>query len=36
MNAPAPASGQNGGQRFAVYELARPDADGYFAGRIDP
>jgi hypothetical protein len=24
-----------GGQRLAVYELIRPDADGYFAGRID-
>lgn len=25
-----------GGQRLAVFELARPDADEHFAGRIDP
>jgi hypothetical protein len=24
-----------GGQRLAVYELTRPGADDYFAGRID-
>jgi hypothetical protein len=24
-----------GGQRFAVYQLVRPGADGYFAGRVD-
>jgi hypothetical protein len=24
-----------GGQRLAVYELARPQADGFFAGRFD-
>jgi hypothetical protein len=24
-----------GGQRFAVYELARPNADEFFAGRMD-
>jgi hypothetical protein len=24
-----------GGQRLAVYELTRPNADGWFAGRID-
>jgi hypothetical protein len=24
------------GQRYAVYELTRPDADDYFAGRFDP
>jgi hypothetical protein len=24
-----------GGQRFAVYELTRPEADRHFAGRID-
>lgn len=25
-----------GGQRFAIYELVRPEANGMFAGRIDP
>jgi len=25
-----------GGQRLAVYELVRPEADAHFAGRIDP
>ena len=25
-----------GGQRFAVYELVRPQADAHFAGRMDP
>jgi hypothetical protein len=25
-----------GGQRFAVYELTRPEATSYFDGRIDP
>jgi catechol 2,3-dioxygenase-like lactoylglutathione lyase family enzyme len=25
-----------GGQRFAVYELLRPEANAHFAGRIDP
>ncbi len=24
-----------GGQRIAVYELARPDVEGHFAGRLD-
>ena len=24
-----------GGQRLAVYELARPEAEGFFSGRID-
>jgi hypothetical protein len=24
------------GQRYAVYELVRPDVDAHFAGRIDP
>jgi microcystin degradation protein MlrC len=24
-----------GGQRLAVYELARPEADGFFTGRFD-
>ena len=24
-----------GGQRYAVYELVRPDADAHFAGRVD-
>lgn len=25
-----------GGQRLAVFELTRPDADEHFAGRVDP
>jgi hypothetical protein len=25
-----------GGQRFAIYELTRPEADEHFAGRFDP
>jgi hypothetical protein len=25
-----------GGQRLAVYELVRPEANAHFAGRIDP
>lgn len=24
-----------GGQRYAIYELVRPGADGHFAGRVD-
>ena len=25
-----------GGQRYAVYQLVRPDADAHLAGRVDP
>ena len=30
-----PASRAAGGQRLAVYELTRPGANHYFAGRLD-
>jgi hypothetical protein len=33
---PCAAFALEGGQRYAVYQLSRPDADQYFTGRFDP
>jgi hypothetical protein len=33
---PCAAFRAHGGQRFAVYELTRPEADTHFTGRFDP